>query len=36
MTYHEAETLKKHNLGNIGVLLKVEINRWLLIDLMAR
>lgn len=36
MTYRVVETLKKHNFGNIGSLLKVAINRWLINDLMAR
>lgn len=36
MTSREADTFSKHNFGNIGSLLKVEINRWLINELLAR
>lgn len=36
MTSNEAETLRRHNFGNVGSLLKIEINRSLIEDLMAR
>lgn len=36
MTSNEAETFSKHNFGNTGSLLKVEVNWWLINDLMAR
>lgn len=36
MTSREADTFSKHNFGNVRSLLKVEINRWLINDLLAR
>lgn len=36
MTSSEAETFSKHNFVNAGSLLKVEINRWLMNDLVTR
>lgn len=36
MTPYEAETFKKHNFGNVGSLLEVEINWWLIENLVAR
>lgn len=36
MTSYEAETFKKHKFGNVGSLLKVKINRWLIENLVAR
>lgn len=39
MTPYETETFKKHNFGNVGSLLEVEINWWLIeniVDLVSR
>lgn len=36
MTTHKAETFKRHNFGNVGSLLKYEINWWSIESLVAR